>query len=49
MSQTTLRWVLVVVVAVLIVALLGYARGEPGDDGRTPDAEEIGLVIEQGA
>ena len=35
------RWVLAVVVALAIVALLAYAPRRPGDDGRVPDPEDV--------
>ena len=43
--MSALRWVLVVVAALAVIGLLGYARGEPGDDGRSPDPEHVGLAI----
>jgi hypothetical protein len=33
------RWILAVFLALALVGLLAYARGEPGDDGRAPDPE----------
>lgn len=33
------RWILAVFLALALVGLLAYARGEPGDDGRAPDSE----------
>ncbi len=39
------RWVLFVLLALAIVGMLAYARGEPGDDGRTPNAEPAGVVL----
>jgi hypothetical protein len=39
LENTVVRWVLVVVAAAGIVLLLGYARGEPGQFGRSPDVE----------
>ena len=37
MRTSTFRWVLAVVVALAIVGLLAYARGDDGDDGRSPE------------
>jgi hypothetical protein len=47
-----LRWVLAVVAALAIIALLAKARGEPGDDGRWPDRDDLidsALVVDAGA
>jgi hypothetical protein len=38
------RWVLAVFLALALVGLLAYARGEPGDDGRAPDPESASTV-----
>lgn len=48
MSTSSLRWVLTVILVVLIVALLAYARGEPGGLGRTVDADEVGVILGYG-
>lgn len=37
-STPALQIVMVVVVALCVVALVAFARGEPGDGGRAPDA-----------
>jgi hypothetical protein len=39
------RWILVAVLALAIVGLLRYARGEPGDDGRAPDPEHAAALV----
>ena len=31
--------ILIVLTSLAIIALLAFARGEPGDGGRSPDAE----------
>ena len=38
------RSILIVVAVLAVLALLAYARGEPGDDGRSPDAENAAAV-----
>ena len=38
-NGSVLRWVMAVVVALAIVALIADARGNPGDDGRVGDTE----------
>jgi hypothetical protein len=38
------EWVVIVGLALALAALIGYARGEPGDDGRAPDPEAV-LII----
>jgi hypothetical protein len=42
------RIALISVVALLVIALLGYARGEPGADDRAPDSGGIVIVVEAG-
>jgi hypothetical protein len=42
------HYVWAVIAALAVVALLAYARGEPGDDGRTPDQEDA-LVLMAGS
>ena len=50
MTETSgLRIAMIVIVALLIIALLAYARGNPGDDGRFPDREDIASTIAIGA
>jgi hypothetical protein len=39
-ENTVLRWVIAAVVAIAIVALLAYARGDDGDLGRSPERED---------
>ena len=39
LENTVVRWVLIVVAALAIVALLAYARGKPGQGNRSPDKE----------
>jgi hypothetical protein len=39
------RWIIAAIVALAIVALLAYARGEPGVGGRVPDPEDAGAVV----
>jgi hypothetical protein len=43
------RYLLLAVLALAVVGLLAYARGAPGDDGRTPEHEgAIALVVTAG-
>ena len=42
LAARALRWVIVAVVALAIVALLAYARNDPGVGGRSPDPEHAG-------
>jgi hypothetical protein len=37
MRTSTVRWVLAAVVILAIVGLIAYARGDSGDDGRSPE------------
>jgi hypothetical protein len=37
MRSDALRWLLIGVLVLAVIGLLAYARGEPGDDGRTPE------------
>ena len=39
MRDNGVRWVVAIVAALAIIALLAWDRGEPGDDGRAPDPE----------
>jgi hypothetical protein len=39
-GHTVLQVVVAVLAALAVVALLAYARGEPGVDGRAPDPED---------
>ena len=40
LHTTTGRWFVGVIVALAIVALLAWARNDPGVDGRAPDPED---------
>ena len=42
-ERTFVRWsyALLLILLLAVVGLLAYARGEPGDDGRTPDAPAV--------
>jgi hypothetical protein len=40
MRASTVRWILAALVALAIVGLIAYARGDSGDDGRSPEQEE---------
>lgn len=42
------RWLLAAVVALAIVALLAWARNDPGVGGRIPDPEDAAVVAEGG-
>ena len=46
-GRTALQVVVAVLAALAIVALLAWARGEPGVDGRAPDPEDA-AAVEQG-
>jgi hypothetical protein len=35
-DMTAFRWALAMVIALAVIALIAYARGEPGDDDRDP-------------
>ena len=43
------RWLLAAVVALAIVALLAWARNDPGVGGRIPDPEDAAVVAPGGA
>jgi hypothetical protein len=43
--SSIVRWLLAVVVALAIIGLIAYARGDDGDDGRSPEVGEA-LVAE---
>jgi hypothetical protein len=45
-ERSTTRLALAVIVALLLIALIGYARGEPGDDGRSGDPEDLAVTVE---
>jgi hypothetical protein len=40
------RWVLAAVVVLAVVALLAWARNDPGVGGRVPDPEDAGAAVE---
>jgi hypothetical protein len=40
-----LRWVVAAVAALAIVALLAWARRDPGFDDRIPDPEDAALIV----
>jgi hypothetical protein len=48
LSTGAARWLIAAVVVLAIVALLAWARNDPGIDGRVPDPEDaragIGIV-----
>jgi|EndMetStandDraft_9_1072997.scaffolds.fasta_scaffold2532182_1 hypothetical protein len=39
------RWIIGVVAALAIVALLAYARRDPGFDDRVPDPEDAAFLV----
>jgi hypothetical protein len=41
-----LRWVVAAVAALAIVALLAWARRDPGFDDRIPDPEDAALIVD---
>ncbi|HEX5946819.1 MAG TPA: hypothetical protein VFY82_11105 [Acidimicrobiales bacterium] len=43
------RWLLVAVAALAIVALLAWARNDPGVGGRVPDPEDAAAVVQGGS
>ncbi len=45
MYEGSFRWVLVVVLALAVIGLLAYARGNPGDDGRDPEGKAAGVLL----
>jgi len=44
-GHTAVHVLVAVLAALAIVALLAYARGEPGVDGRAPDPEDAAAVV----
>ena len=44
-----MRWIVGVIAALAIVALLAYARREPGFDDRVPDPDDAAALILQPA
>jgi hypothetical protein len=45
MSNNAVRWVIAVIVALGIVALLAWRRGDPGVGERIPDPEDATAVV----
>jgi hypothetical protein len=46
MQRSALAWVVAAIVVIAIVALLAYARNDPGVGGRVPDPEDaMSLVV----
>ncbi len=46
MDRTTVtRWVIAALAALAVVALLAYARNDPGVGGRVPDPEDVRTVV----
>jgi hypothetical protein len=43
---TTSQLVVIVISAIAIIGLLGYARGEDGDDGRATEPQELHVYVE---
>ncbi len=43
--STVLRWVVVVIAVLAVVALLGLVRGKPGVGGRAPHPGDLPSVI----
>ena len=41
----TLRWIAIAIAVLCLVALLAWARGEAGEDGRTPDPEDAAALV----
>lgn len=44
-ESRTLQWIIAFLLAMALIALIGYARGEPGDDGRVPEAENSSALV----
>ena len=42
---STARWVIAALAALAVVALLAYARNDPGVGGRVPDPEDVSTVV----
>jgi len=49
LENTAVRWVVVVVVALLLVALIAYVRGDDSDTGRSPEPGDALPALIQGA
>jgi hypothetical protein len=39
------RWIVAMLAAVGIIALLAYARNDPGVGGRVPDPDDVVVVV----
>jgi hypothetical protein len=44
-DHTVVQVIVAVIAALAIVALLAWARGEPGVDGRAPDPEDAAAIV----
>lgn len=47
-ERRALRWVVVLLAVLAVVALLAYERGEPGVGDRVPDREESSATLVEG-
>lgn len=45
-NSTALRWVVGLVVALALVALVAYARGDDSDLGRSPE-QSVGVLVQR--
>ncbi len=45
LESTAGRWVIAALVALAVVALLAWARNDPGVGGRFPDPEDVHVVV----
>ena len=43
--MSAMRWVMAAIAALAIVALLAFARRDPGFDDRVPDPEDVGAAV----
>ena len=43
--MSALRWVMAAIAALAIVALLAFARRDPGFDDRVPDPDDVGAAV----
>jgi hypothetical protein len=44
-SSDVVRWLIAALAALGVVALLAYARNDPGVGGRFPDPEDVHVVV----
>jgi hypothetical protein len=44
-SEAGLRWFVGALAALGVVALLAYARNDPGVGGRVPDPEDVRVIV----